>query len=124
VSKPKRGKSIRSSGWIKIDFLIPIVQDSTKLEHPHTAYQDWNTQLFLCEIDEPTHCGRDRGSEGWGKAHEVSDHWWVATPKRKLQVLLRLLRDQARQIFDQRWIIAWTGEQIYRLGDTVEVKRK
>ena len=120
----KSGKRIRPSTRIKIDFLIPIVQDSTKRPHPHTGYRDWNTLLFLYEIDNPTHCGRDKGSEGWGKADEDSDHWWVAIPKRKLQVLLRLLRDQARPIFDQRWIIAWTGEKVYRLGDTVETKPK
>ena len=78
--------------------------------------------LFLNEIDKPTHCGRDMGSEGWGRADEKSDHWWVVIPKRRFQGLLRLLRDKARPIFDQRWMIAWTGEKAYELGDTIKTK--
>lgn len=121
----KGPKRIRPSAKIKVDFLIPIVQDSTKRRHPHTAYREWNTLLFLNQIDKPTRSGgRHEGSEGWGKAAEYSVHWWVAIPKRKLQTLLRLLRDDARPIFDQRWIIAWTGEQVYELGDTVKTRTK
>ena len=117
-------KAIRPSAKIKVDYLIPIVQDSTRRPHPHTAYEEWNKLLFLNKMDEPTHCGRDKGSEGWGKRREKSDHWWVAIPKSTLQRLLRLLRNDARRIFDQRWIIAWTGEKVYELGDTVKTKPK
>jgi hypothetical protein len=119
-----RTKGIQPSTKIKVDFLIPITQDSPpKRSHPHTAYAEWNTWLFIKKIDKPTCCGgEDVGSEGWGKSDENSIHWWVVIPKRKLQVLLRLLRDKARRIFDQRWIIAWTGEKVYELGDTVKTK--
>lgn len=121
----KRRKRIRPSVKIKVDFLIPIVQDSTKRRHPHTAYEEWNTLLFVNEIDKPTRSGGlHEGSEGWGKAAEHSVHWWVAIPKRKLQTLLRLLRDEARPIFDQRWIIAWTGEKVYELGETVKTRAR
>lgn len=121
----KRSKGIRpSAGEVKVDFLIPVTQDSPpKRQHPHTAYAEWHKLLFLHGIDNgPTSCGRDKGPEEWGEA-EVSDHWWVVTPKRKLQVLLHLLRDEARRIFDQRWIIAWTGEKPYKIGDTIKTKR-
>jgi hypothetical protein len=125
VSKRKNPRSIRPSTKIKVDFVIPILQDSTKRRHPHTAYEEWNTLLFLNGIDKPTLSGGwHEGSEGWGKAAEYSVHWWVAIPNRKLQTLLRLLRDQARRIFDQRWIIVWAGEKVYELGDTVKSKPK
>ena len=125
MSKRKNPRSIRPSTKIKVDFVIPIPQDSTKRRHPHTAYEEWNTLLFLNGIDKPTLSGgRHEGSEGWGKAAEYSVHWWVAIPNRKLQTLLRLLRDQARRIFDQRWIIVWAGEKVYELGDTVKSKPK
>ena len=120
----KRQKRIRPSAEIKVEFLIPIVQDSTKREHPHTAYAEWNRLLFLNEIDQPTRAsGRHRGSEGWGKAAEYSVHWWVVIPKRKLQTLLRLLLDEARPIFDQRWILVWIGsEEVYKLGEKTRAK--
>lgn len=124
VEKRRRVKGIRPSGDIKVDFLIPILQDSTLRRHAHTAYAEWARLLFLNLDNEPTYGGRHRGSEGWSRAAEVADHWWVAIPRRKLQTLLRLLRDDARLIFDQRWIIAWTGETVYKLGDTVQTKPK
>jgi len=125
VQKPKRAKGIRPSSDIKVDFLIPILRDSKpKREHPETAYAEWARLLFLNIDNMPTYGGRHRGPEGRSKNDEDSDHWWVAIPRGQLQTLLRLLRDEARAIFDQRWIIAWTGETVYKLGDTVKTKRR
>ena len=107
-----------------MDYLIPIRQDSTRRAHPHTAYEEWNKLLLLNRMDAPTHGGRHRGAEGWGKRRETSDHWWMAIPRTKLQGFLRLLREDARRIFDQRWIIAWTGEKVFELGDTVKTRPK
>ena len=118
----KRPTRIRPSDKVKVDFLIPIVQDSTKRPHLHTAYEEWNTLLFLKEIEKPTRGGWHEGSEGWDRAVEHSVHWWVAIPRRRLQTLLCLLRDEARRIFDQRWIIAWTGETVYELSAKVKVR--
>ena len=47
VPDRKRPKRIRPSAEIKVEFLIPSIQDSTKREHPHTAYAEWNKLLFL-----------------------------------------------------------------------------
>ena len=80
--------------------------------------------LFIHGIDRPTFAGIQRGSEAWGKSVETSCHWWVAIPSRKVQVLLRLLRKDARRIFDQRWIIAWAGDKVYELGETVRTKSR
>ncbi len=125
VGKRERAKAIRPSGDIKVDFLIPILQDSEpKRQHPETAYAEWARLLFLNFDNTPTYGGRHRGPEGRSTDDEDSDHWWVAIPKRQLQTLLRLLRDEARPIFDQRWIIAWTGETVYKLGDTIKTKRR
>jgi hypothetical protein len=69
------------------------------------------------EIHPPTQGPPERGREGWGKEAEDSLHWWTGVRKDQVQVLLRLLRHDARRIFDQRWIIAWVGEKVYTLGD-------
>ena len=124
MKKRKRAKRIRPSGEIKVDFLIPILQDSTKRQHPETAYAEWARLLFLNIDNMPTHGGRHRGPEGGSTGDEDSDHWWVAIPRGQLQTLLRLLRDEARPIFDQRWIIAWTGKTVYKLDDTVKTTRR
>jgi hypothetical protein len=124
VEKRKQAKRIRPSSEIKVDFLIPIVQDSPpRRQHPETAYAEWAQLLFLNIDNLPTHAGRSRGPEGGSTDDEVSDHWWVSIPRRQLQTLLRLLRDEAPRIFDQRWIIAWTGGTVYKLGDTAKPKR-
>jgi hypothetical protein len=120
----QRAKTIRPSGEIKVDFLIPVFQDLTEREHPHTAYAEW-ARLLLLNIDNmPTYGGRQRGPEGGSTDDEDSDHWWVSIPRGQLQTLLRLLRDEAPRIFHQRWIIAWTGKTVYKLGDTVGTKRR
>jgi len=71
----KRTRTIRSSSEIKVDFLIPIVQDSTKRPHPHTAYEEWHGLLFVNDIPLPTrYSGRDKGPEERGMAAEESVH--------------------------------------------------
>jgi hypothetical protein len=59
------------------------------------------------EIHPPTQGPPERGREGWGKEAEDSLHWWTGVRKNQVQVLLRLLRHDARRIFDQRWMIAF-----------------
>lgn len=124
VPHRKRTKTIGPSSEIKLDFLIPIVQDSTKRPHPHTAYEEWHRLLFVNHIHLPTrYSGRDKGHEEQGMAAEESVHWYVFIPKRKLQRLLRLLRDDATRIFDQRWILAWEEKvKPYKLGETKKTK--
>ena len=109
---------------IKVDFLIPRLQDTTRRQHPHTAYEEWDTLLMEHEIHPPTQGPPERGREGWGKEAEDSLHWWTGVRKDQVQVLLRLLRHDARRIFDQRWIIAWVGEKVYTLGDVPQRKRR
>ena len=109
---------------IKVDFLIPRLQDTTRRPHPHTAYEEWDTLLMDHDIHPPTLGPPERGREGWGKETEDSLHWWTGVRKDQVQVLLRLLRQAARRIFDQRWIIGWIGEEVYILGDVPPRKRR
>lgn len=109
---------------VKVDFLIPRLQDDTRRPHPHTAYEEWNTLLTEYEIHPPTQGPVERGSEGWGKRPEDSLHWWTGVDKEQVATLLRLLKDDARRIFHQRWIVAWIGEEFYELGDVPRPKRR
>lgn len=108
---------------VKVDFLIPRLQDTTRRPHPHTAYEEWDTLLMEHDIHPPTLGPPERGRESWGKETEDSLHWWTAVRQEQVQALLRLLKRDARRIFDQRWMLAWIGKEVYRLGD-VPPRRK
>src|SRR3989304_3473398 len=95
------GSGIRPA-LIKGGFLIPRLQDTTRRQHPHTAYEEWDTLLMEHQIHPPTEGPPERGREGWGKEAEDSLHWWTGVRKNQVQVLLRLLRHDARRIFDQK----------------------
>lgn len=109
---------------IKVDFLIPRLQDTTRRPHPHTAYEEWDTLLMEHDIHPPTLAPPERGREGWGKEAEDSLHWWTGVREDRVQTLLQLLEKDARRIFDQRWIIAWTGDKFYTLGGVPRPRKR
>lgn len=120
----RTGKRGIHPALIKVDFIIPRLQDTTRRLHPHTAYEEWDTLLMGHDIHPPTLGPPERGREGWGEGMEDSLHWWTGVRKDQVQTLLRLLKRDAQRIFDQRWIIAWVGEKVYTLGAVPPRKRR
>lgn len=113
-SRRRRGRKHEPAG-IKVDFLIPRLQDDTKRPHPHTAYEEWDTLLMEHGIHPPTLAQPERGREGWAEEFEDSLHWWTGVREEQVPVLLELLERGARRIFHQRWMIAWIGERFFQL---------
>ena len=121
------GRSGIRPALIKVDFLIPRLQDTTRRQRPHTAYEEWDTPLWSTRSIHPREGPPERGREGWGKEAEDSLHWWTGGRKNQVQVLLRLLRHEARRIFDQRWMIAFgrrKGLHARRCAATAETEMR